>query len=340
MTNQGITQAAAAEGELQALLDRVEPAMAATGDDAFVTFIAALTILVREGLEALLVVVAMIAFLRKAGRFETLRFVHAGWVLALAAGGATWGVATWLVSISGASREMTEGFSSLFAAVVLLGVGIWMHQKSVAGRWQLYLKQKLSAALNKRTAWLMFGLAFISVYREVFETVLFYAALWTEGNGLPLLAGLGTGIVVLGIDLKKDPKTLHAAYNDAPGVTAAFNRNLLVRMNRELGADFDVESFAHYAFYEPVNGRIEMHLVSLTRQTVTVAGREFRFTEGESIRTECSYKYDLPGAERFARTAGLHLLDAWLDDDRRFAVLDLRPVLRPVLRPAPRATIK
>ncbi len=197
LTNNGIPQAVAAEGELQALLDRVEPAMAATGDDAFVTFIAALTILLREGLEALLVVVAMIAFLRKAGRFQTLRFVHAGWVLALAAGGATWGVATWLVSISGAGREMTEGFSSLFAAVVLLGVGIWMHQKSVAGRWQLYLKQKLSAALNKRTAWLMFGLAFISVYREVFETVLFYAALWTDGNGLPLLAGLACGAVIL-----------------------------------------------------------------------------------------------------------------------------------------------
>ena len=148
-------------------------------------------------------------------------------------------------------------------------------------------------------------------------------------------AGPG-GIVVVGIDLKKDPKILHAAYNDARGVTAAFNKNLLVRMNRELGADFDVESFAHYAFYEPVNGRIEMHLVSLTRQTVTVAGREFRFTEGESVRTECSYKYDLPGTERLARTAGLHLLDAWLDDDRRFAVLELRPVLWP----APRATTK
>ena len=156
-------------------------------------------------------------------------------------------------------------------------------------------------------------------------------------------AGPG-GIVVVGIDLKKDPKILHAAYNDAQGITAAFNRNLLVRMNRELGADFDVESFAHYAFYEPVHGRIEMHLVSLTRQTVTIDGQEFQFAEGESIRTECSYKYDLPGTERLARTAGLHLLHAWLDDDRRFAVLELRPVLSPVLSPvlwpAPRATMK
>ena len=134
------------------------------------------------------------------------------------------------------------------------------------------------------------------------------------------------GSVVLGVDLKKDPAVLHAAYNDAQGVTAAFNRNLLTRMNRELGADFDVEAFAHKAFYEPVRGRIEMHLVSLRPQEVTVAGRKFRFTEGESIHTECSYKYDLATAERLARAAGLRLLDTWLDDERRFAVLELRPV--------------
>jgi len=139
-------------------------------------------------------------------------------------------------------------------------------------------------------------------------------------------AGEG-GTVVVGLDLKKDPATLHAAYNDAQGVTAAFNRNVLSRMNRELGADFDVASFAHYAFYEPLTGRIEMHLVSLRRQAVTVSGRKFSFAEGESIRTECSYKYDLPSAERLARAAGLHLIDAWLDAERRFAVLELRPVL-------------
>ncbi len=135
------------------------------------------------------------------------------------------------------------------------------------------------------------------------------------------------GTIVLGVDLKKDPATLHAAYNDAQGVTAAFNRNVLTRMNRELGADFDADAFAHYAFYEPVRGRMEMHLVSSRRQEVTVSGQRFRFAEGESIHTECSYKYDLPGAERLARSAGLHLIDAWLDGERRFAVLELRPVL-------------
>ena len=136
-------------------------------------------------------------------------------------------------------------------------------------------------------------------------------------------AGTG-GTVVVGIDLKKDPATLHAAYNDAQGVTAAFNRNVLERMNRELGGTFDVNAFAHYAFYEPVQGRIEMHLVSLRRQEVVVSGRPFQFAEGESIHTESSYKYDLPAAERIARLAGLQLVDAWLDDERRFAGLELR----------------
>jgi dimethylhistidine N-methyltransferase len=134
------------------------------------------------------------------------------------------------------------------------------------------------------------------------------------------------GAVIVGVDLKKDPATLHAAYNDAQGVTAAFNRNLLARMNRELGADFNVDAFAHYAFYEPIRGRIEMHLVSLERQKATVSGRTFSFAEGESIHTECSYKYDLPGMERVARAAGLKLVESWLDDERRFAVLELRPL--------------
>lgn len=189
----------ASEKVLQSLLSEADLALSPDQSDATATFFGALTILLREGIEALLVVVAMIAFLKKAKRQDVLVYVHTGWIAALAAGGVTWGVATHLVSVSGASRELTEGFSSLFAAVVLLSVGVWMHRKSVAGRWQVYLKQKMSAALGRRTAWFLFSLAFIAVYREVFETVLFYAALWTEGNGLPLLAGLGTGIVVLGV---------------------------------------------------------------------------------------------------------------------------------------------
>ncbi len=133
-----------------------------------------------------------------------------------------------------------------------------------------------------------------------------------------------SGVVLLGVDLKKDPAVLHAAYNDAQGVTAAFNRNVLRRMNEELGADFDLEAFRHYALYAPVEGRIEMHLVSARRQDVQLGGQVFSFEDGESLCTEHSYKYDLATAERLARGAGLVLADRWLDDDRRFAVLSFR----------------
>jgi high-affinity iron transporter len=194
-----VEEVQAAAQTLKQQLEDADKALAPTENDAAATFVGALTILLREGLEALLVVVAMVAFLKKAERQDVLVYVHAGWVAALAAGGVTWAVATYLVGVSGASRELTEGFSSLFAAVVLLGVGMWMHQKSVAGRWQVYLKEKMSAALSQRAAWFLFSLAFIAVYREVFETVLFYAALWTEENGWPLLAGLGAGMAILGV---------------------------------------------------------------------------------------------------------------------------------------------
>lgn len=192
--------ARATEAELQSLLTSAHKALGKANEDPLSIYLGALTILLREGVEALLVIVAMIAFLKKAGRSDVVPFVHGGWVVALAAGGVTWMVATYLVNVSGASRELTEGFSALFAAVVLLMVGIWMHQKSLAGRWQAYVRDKLTAALKKPSAALMlFLLAFVTVYREVFETVLFYAALWSDGNGLYLLAGLGSGAILLGI---------------------------------------------------------------------------------------------------------------------------------------------
>jgi high-affinity iron transporter len=189
-------QAHALEKHLQAALTEAQSALDSS-NDARSTFLGAMTILLREGLEALLIVVAMVAFLKKAERTDVLPFVHAGWIAALASGGLTWAVATYLVDLSGASREMTEGFSAIFAAVVLLGVGIWMHQKSLAGRWQAYVKQKLAAALNRQSAMMLFLLSFITVYREVFETVLFYAALWTPENGIYMLAGLATASAIL-----------------------------------------------------------------------------------------------------------------------------------------------
>src|SRR3546814_19244915 len=105
-------------------------------------------------------------------------YVHGGWVAALLAGIATWAAATYVINVSGASRELTEGFGALFAAAVLLSVGIWMHGKAQAGAWQRYIREKLSKALSRRSAWFLFGLTFVVVYREVFETILFYQALW------------------------------------------------------------------------------------------------------------------------------------------------------------------
>lgn len=195
----------AAMPELQAQLTVIDglfqeaDSLLGSSADATAAFLGSFTILVREGLEALLVVVAMLAFLRKAERGDMLRYVHAGWVGALAMGAVTWAIATYFVSISGASREVTEGLSSLFAAVVLLSVGMWMHQKSMAGAWQQYLHDKLSTALSRKSAWFLFGLSFIAVYREVFETILFYAALWEQGNHHAVLGGLVSGVVVLAI---------------------------------------------------------------------------------------------------------------------------------------------
>ena len=117
----------------------------------------------------------------------------------LVAGGATWAAATRLIAISGASSELTEGIGSLVSAVVLLSVGVWMHGKAQAGAWQACIRDKLSAALSKRSAWFLFLLAFIVVYREVFETILFYAALWSQGTQGALLGGAALAIVCLAL---------------------------------------------------------------------------------------------------------------------------------------------
>lgn len=181
-----------------ALVNAADRALAPERASAGASFAGAFTILLREGLEALLIIVAMIAFLRKAERPEVLPYVHGGWVAALVAGGLTWVAATYLISISGASRELTEGFGSLIAAVVLISVGVWMHGKGKADAWQAYIHARLSKALSRRSAWFLFLLAFIVVYREVFETILFYAALWSQGGGTAMLAGAGMAVAALG----------------------------------------------------------------------------------------------------------------------------------------------
>jgi dimethylhistidine N-methyltransferase len=134
------------------------------------------------------------------------------------------------------------------------------------------------------------------------------------------------GRLLLGADLQKDLQVLLPAYNDAAGVTAAFNLNLLKRINRELGGDFDLRGFAHYAFYNAPLGRIEMHLVSLREQTVDVGDHRFGFAAGESIHTENSYKYSIAEFQALAAQAGWRPARAWTDRRGLFALHALTAV--------------
>jgi high-affinity iron transporter len=173
------------------LLDTARQRLDAARLSPLTTFTSSLVILLREGLEALLVIAALIAMLIKSGRREALRYVHAGWVAALVAGGMTWLVASYVVTLSGASREVTEGVTALIAAAMLLYVGFWMHRNAQAARWTAYLQSKVEAALSGRTRWALASIAFLAVYREAFETVLFYQALWIEAGSAGRVAVLG-----------------------------------------------------------------------------------------------------------------------------------------------------
>jgi dimethylhistidine N-methyltransferase len=125
---------------------------------------------------------------------------------------------------------------------------------------------------------------------------------------------------IVGVDLIKDVDVLHAAYNDAAGVTARFNLNLLVRINRELGANFDLDAFEHRAAFNEKRSRIEMHLVSRARQRVSIGGRKIEFEPGETIHTECSYKYTLSSFGTLARRAGWTPVQSWTDERGYFSV--------------------
>jgi dimethylhistidine N-methyltransferase len=129
--------------------------------------------------------------------------------------------------------------------------------------------------------------------------------------------------LIVGVDLKKDPRRLVLAYNDAAGVTAAFNLNLLTRINRELGGTFNLDSFKHEAIYNPREGRIEMHLESTRDQEVRVLGRRMRFRRGERIHTENSYKYTIGEFHELARSAGWEPRRTWTDAEDLFSVHEL-----------------
>ncbi|MGB3447473.1 MAG: L-histidine N(alpha)-methyltransferase [Xanthobacteraceae bacterium] len=127
-------------------------------------------------------------------------------------------------------------------------------------------------------------------------------------------------LMLIGVDLEKSDRLLHAAYNDASGVTARFNLNLLVRINQELGGNFDLSAFTHRAIYNRERHRIEMHLVSRTAQTARILGKSFAFRAGESIHTESSYKYSLDRFTTLAKSTGWTPQVSWTDDENLFSV--------------------
>ena len=173
----GLIQLEADQSYLLKMLDEADTALNAPIASPSVTFFSAMVILLREGLEAILVLAAIITVLIKSNRRDALRYIHMGWVGALLFGLFTWYIANHFIAISGAQRELTEGVTALIAAGMLLYVGFWLHDQSQALRWQQYVHQKLSTTLTGGTIWGLVFIAFIAVYREIFESILFYQSL-------------------------------------------------------------------------------------------------------------------------------------------------------------------
>jgi high-affinity iron transporter len=166
-----------------------------------VLFTNSFSIILREALEAILIIAAIIAFLINTGSRQTIRYIHYGWVSAIAAGLVTWYLARSVISISGASRELIEGITSLLAAAVLFYVSYWLISKIEVGKWKHYIKSKVETAINKKSVLALASVSFLAVYREAFETVLFYQALGyqAEGNITPIVWGFAAGIAVTAI---------------------------------------------------------------------------------------------------------------------------------------------
>jgi high-affinity iron transporter len=187
---------------IKTLLDRAQERLSDAGLDPATAFFSSLLILLREGLEAILVLAAIVAFVRKTGRRDAMVWVHAGWIAAVALGALTWFAANRLISISGANRELTEGVTALIAAGMLLYVGYWLHSKSYAQAWQHFIRDQVNTALGRGTLWAMAGVSFLAVYRELFEIVLFYETLWVQagsGSQDAVLAGIGVAAVLLAL---------------------------------------------------------------------------------------------------------------------------------------------
>ncbi|WP_313297109.1 FTR1 family protein [Pseudomonas sp.] len=183
--------------DAKAKLDQAAKLLGSDGLSWSLSYISGLLILLREGLEAILVLAAILAFLRNTGQQSAIRSVNLGWGLALVAGFATWALAAYVIDVGGAQRELLEGSTALFASVMVLWLGVWMHDRRHAAAWQDYIKSSLVGGGGR------FGfavLAFFSVYRELFEVILFYETLWLQAGPAghqAVLAGGATALVLL-----------------------------------------------------------------------------------------------------------------------------------------------
>ena len=197
-----VDQLATQVAAIQQQLDEASQRLGSSSLSGGAAFTAAFFILLREGLEAILVVAALAAFLVKTGHRQNLIYLHAGWIGALVLGFFTWWASVTLVKISGAEREVTEGIAALLAAAILFYVGFWLHDKTSAAQWKKFIETYVNRALSSGTLWGLAGLSFIAVYREVFETILFYQALWVQtdaaGHTMAMSGfGVAAGILVV-----------------------------------------------------------------------------------------------------------------------------------------------
>lgn len=188
--------------ELQSLLKQAQTELAETKLSGLNVFLAALLILVREGLEALLVVAAIYSVAVKTDKPTLRHTVHIGWVGALALGVVTWFVSSYVIDISGASRELTEGYTALIAAAILFYMGFWMHSKTSAKEWSNFIQSKVKSAVSGGAYFGLGLVVFLAVYREAFETILFYQALWLQGGEQAqqsFIAGIAAALVILAL---------------------------------------------------------------------------------------------------------------------------------------------
>ena len=211
---QGVPAEEIQKRQLEITADLDEAHEILTREDSFspyYSFLNSALIILREGLEAALILAAILSMLRVMGASEAIRYIHLGWILALVAGALTWIATQTVMTLSGRHRESMEGFISVFAAVALFYVGYWLHTRTEAKRWQVFIQDKVKNVLSSKKIFGLVGISFFAVYREAFEVVLFYQALWLQNEnshgaviwgfvaGLAALVGVTFAILKLGL---------------------------------------------------------------------------------------------------------------------------------------------